>query len=494
MNQHDASAREHAVVVVGGGPTGLMLAGELALAGVDVAIVERRADQSLDGSRAGGLHARTLEVLDQRGIVDRFVEAGQTHPALGYSGIWLDITDFPTRHPYVLALWQKEFEPILAGWVDELAVPFYRQTDVAGFVQDDDGVLTELSDGRVLSSQFLVGCDGGRSTVRTAAGIDFVGLDAGTSWIIAEVVMDGEPEVGMRHDSLGTHGIGTSGNDGLMRVVLTERELGEGRPDLDDLRAALKVVYGSDFGLRSADWISRFTDMTRQATTYRDRRVLLAGDAAHVHPPQGGQGLNIGVQDAVNLGWKLAQVVDGISPDSLLDTYTAERHPVGTRVLRNTMVQVALAKADDRHQALRDAMGELLEMDEPRRHVAAMLSGLDVHYDLGGSHPLVGRRMPDLELDTADGRIRVFDLLQKARPVLLNLAGSGDVDPGVWADRVTVVVATHSGAWELPVIGEVPAPAAVLIRPDGYVAWTGDVGQDDLHAALTAWFGAATDR
>ncbi|MFZ1637724.1 MAG: FAD-dependent monooxygenase, partial [Candidatus Microthrix parvicella] len=205
------------------------------------------------------------------------------------------------------------------------------------------------------------------------------------------------------------------------------------------------------------------------------------------------QGLNIGVQDAVNLGWKLAQVVDGVSPGSLLDTYTDERHPVGARVLRNTMVQAALGKPDDRHQALRDAMSELLEMDEPRRHVAAMLSGLDVHYDLSAGHPLLGWRMPDLDLDTAQGRIRVFDLLHEARPVLLNL-GSGDVDIGPWADRVTVVAATHSGAWELPVIGEVPAPAAVLIRPDGYVAWTGDVGQDDLPAALTAWFGAATDR
>ena len=340
-----------------------------------------------------------------------------------------------------------------------------------------------------------MGCDGGRSTVRTVAGIDFVGLDAATSWIIAEVVMDGEPEVGMRHDSLGTHGIGPSGNDGLMRVVLTEQAVAVGgRPDIDDLRTALKVVYGSDFGLRSADWISRFTDMTRQATTYRDRRVLLAGDAAHVHPPQGGQGLNIGVQDAVNLGWKLAQVVNGVSPGSLLDTYTDERHPVGARVLRNTMVQVALGKADDRHQALRDAMGELLEMDEPRRHVAAMLSGLDVHYDLGAGHPLLGRRMPDLELATAEGPIRVFELLHQARPVLLNLAGSGDVDIGPWADRVTVVDATHTGTWELPVVGEVLAAAAVLIRPDGYVAWTGDVERDELTGALATWFGAPTDR
>ncbi len=220
--------------------------------------------------------------------------------------------------------------------------------------------------------------------------------------------------------------------------------------------------------------------------------MLLAGDAAHVHPPQGGQGLNLGVQDAVNLGWKLAQVVDGTSPDGLLDTYHAERHPVGARVLHNTMAQVALSSADDRHQALRDTMTELLGMDEPRRRIAAMISGLDVHYDLGEAHPLLGRRMPDLDVRTADGPTRVFSLLHDARPVLLNLGEPGGFDISPWASRVRLVDATHAGVWELPVLGEVAAPRAVAIRPDGHVAWAGDLSDPELPRALTTWFGAAT--
>jgi 3-(3-hydroxy-phenyl)propionate hydroxylase len=251
-------------------------------------------------------------------------------------------------------------------------------------------------------------------------------------------------------------------------------------------------VYGTDYGLRRASWISRFTDMARQAASYRRGRVLLAGDAAHVHPPQGGQGLNIGVQDAVNLGWKLAQVVNKTSPESLLDTYHSERHPVGARVLHNTMAQVALSTPDDRHQALRDTMAELLGMDEPRRHIAAMVSGLDVRYDLGDGHPLIGRRMPDLDLQTASGPTRVFALLHDARPVLLNLGSPGSFDISPWADRVRCVDAEHDGKWELPVIGEIPAPPAVVIRPDGHVAWAGDLTDPELPRALSMWFGPAT--
>jgi hypothetical protein len=260
---------------------------------------------------------------------------------------------------------------------------------------------------------------------------------------------------------------------------------------MDELREALVAVYGTDYGLRSANWISRFTDMARQAASYRHGRVLLAGDAAHVHPPQGGQGLNTGVQDAVNLGWKLAQVVNKTSPESLLDTYHTERHPVGARVLHTTMAAVALSSPDDRHQALRDTMTELLSMDEPRRRIAAMLSGLDIHYDLGDGHPLLGRRMPDLDLQTADGPTRVFTLLHDARPVLLNLGEPGGFDISPWANRVRFVDAKHAGVWELPVLGEVAAPPAVLIRPDGHVAWAGDLTDPELPQALATWFGAA---
>ena len=480
---------EHAVVIAGGGPTGLMLGAELALAGVDVAIVERRANQDLVGSRAGGLHSRTIEVFDQRGIADRFLSQGQVHKVVHFH-IPLDISDFPTRHNYILGLWQNHIERIMAEWVGELKVPIYRSREVTGFTQDDTGVGVELSDGRSLRAQYLVGCDGGRSLIRKVAGIDFAGWDPTTSWLIAEAEMSEEPELGLRNDAAGSHGIGKVEDGGLVRVVLTERELRtESEPTLREVSEALVAVYGNDFGIHHPVWVSRFTDMTRQAAAYRERRVLLAGDAAHVHPPVGGQGLNIGVQDAVNLGWKLAQVIKLISPDSLLDTYHAERHPVGARVLRNTMAQVAIRRPDDRTKALGDYVSEIISMDEPRRRIAAEMSGLDVHYDLGEGHPLLGRRMPDLDLVTADGPLRVFTLLHDARPVLINLGDGGSFDITPWADRVQLIDARYDGAWELPALGAVTAPATVLIRPDGYVAWVGDSTQIGLTDALPTWFG-----
>jgi 2-polyprenyl-6-methoxyphenol hydroxylase-like FAD-dependent oxidoreductase len=492
---------KHAVVIAGGGPTGLMLAGELALAGVDVAIVERRANQNLAGSRAGGLHARTIEVLDQRGIAGRFLAEGQVAQVAGFAGTRLDISDFPTRHPYGLGLWQKHIERILAGWVGELPVLIYRQREVTGFAQDDTGVEVALSDGQSLRADYLVGCDGGRSLVRKVAGIEFPGWDPTVSSLIAEVELREEPELGVRHDALGTHAFGRAEyqirdgevvykDTGPIQVMVTERQVEHtGEPTLRDLSEALIAVYGTDYGVHNPTWISRFTDMTRQAAAYRDRRVFLAGDAAHVHAPDGGQGLNIGVQDAVNLGWKLAQVVKGISPDSLLDTYHAERHPIAARVLRNTMAAVALRRPDERTKAVRDTIAELLSMDEPRKRFAGMMSGLGIHYDLGVVHPLLGRRMPDLDVVTAGGPLRVFTLLHTARPVLLSLGEPGGFDITPWADRVQQFDARYAGTWELPVLGAVAAPTAVLIRPDGYVAWVGDGADLGLHDALTTWFG-----
>ena len=471
----------------------MMLAGELALAGVDVAIVERRASQNLDGSRAGGLQSRTIEVLDQRGIADRFLSAGRVAQVGSFATIPLDISDFPTRHNYGLGLWQNRFEEILADWVGELPVPIYRGREVSGLAQDDTGVDVHLSNGASLRAGYLVGCDGGRSLIRKAAGIEFPGWDPSTSYLIAEADISEEPEFGVHRDERGFHAIGPIDDGKRVRVVVKERDLGHsGQPTLGDLSQALIAVRGTDYGVHSPTWLSRFTDMTRQAASYRQGRVLLAGDAAHVHTPMGGQGLNTGVQDAVNLGWKLAQVVGGTSPDGLLDTYHAERHPVGAQVQRNTMAMTALSNSDARTDALREIIAELLSIDAPRKRLAATLSGLDIHYDLGEGHPLLGRRMPDLDVTTGDGPLRVFTLLHDARPVLLNLGEPGGVEIGPWANRVRLIDANYDGVWELPVLGAVTAPTAVLIRPDGYVAWVGDGRHAGLRDALTTWFGPPT--
>jgi 2-polyprenyl-6-methoxyphenol hydroxylase-like FAD-dependent oxidoreductase len=501
---------EHKVVIVGAGPTGMMLAAELALAHVDVAIVERRTSHELAGPRAGGLHARTIEVFDQRGIAERFLSQGQRAQVAGFQMIRLDISDFPTRHPYGLGLWQNHIERILAEWIDELKVPIYRGREVTGFVQDDTGVNVELSPvgdfeasshGQSMRAEYLIGCDGGRSRIRKAAGIDFPGWDPTTSALIAAVEVAEQPKLGIHQDDLGVHAFGKLNYEirngevvyldgGPIHVMVTERQIRSAtEPTLRDLSEALIAVYGTDYGVHSPIWISRFTDMTRQAASYRDRRVLLAGDAAHVHSPDGGQGLNTGVQDAVNLGWKLAQVIKGISPQTLLDSYHTERHPVAARVLQNTMAAVALRRPDVRTKALRNMVSQLLSMDEPRKRIAAEMSGLGIRYDLGEGHPLLGRRMPDLDLVTASGPLRVFTLLHDARPVLINFGEAAAFDIAPWADRVQLVDAEYNGAWDLPALGAVAAPSAVLVRPDGYVAWVGERTHSGLTEALTIWFG-----
>jgi 3-(3-hydroxy-phenyl)propionate hydroxylase len=481
---------EHAVVIAGGGPTGMMLAAELALAKVDVVVLERRPDHVLVGSRAGGFHSRTIEVLDQRGVADRFLAEGQVAQAAIFGTTVLDVSDFPTRHPYSLGIWQNQIERIMAAWIAELPVRISYASEVTGFAQDDTGVDVELSDGQSLRGQYLVGCDGGRSVIRKAAGIEFPGWDPTRSNLIAEVEVTEEPPRGIRHDATGVHGLHRMEDGRTVRVVVTEHQLGpSSEPSLRDLSEELITVYGTDFGIHSPTWISRFTDMTRQAAAYRAGRVLLAGDSAHVHYPAGGQGLSLGVQDAVNLGWKLAQVANGTSPVSLLDTYQEERHPVAARALQHTMAQGALQRQDERIKALVDVVSELASMDEPRKRLAGNISGLDIHYDLGAGHPLLGRRMPDLDLVTADGPLRVFTLLHDAKPVLLNLGDPGGFDTKPWADRVELIDAEYAGPWELPVLGPVTAPTAVLIRPDGYVAWVGDRTHLGLPEALTKWFG-----
>jgi 2-polyprenyl-6-methoxyphenol hydroxylase-like FAD-dependent oxidoreductase len=468
----------------------MMLAAELALAKVDVAVVERRPSHVLVGSRAGGFHSRTIEVLDQRGVADRFLAEGQVAQAAMLATTVLDMSDFPTRHPHSLGIWQNKIERIMAAWIAELPVVIYHGSEVTGFAQDDAGVDVVRSGGQALRAQYLIGCDGGRSLIRKAAGIEFPGWDPTRSNLIAEVETTDEPPRGIRHDATGVHGLHRMEDGMTVRVVVTERELGpSSEPTLRDLSEALIAVYGTDFGIHNPTWISRFTDMTRQAASYRAGRVLLAGDSAHVHYPAGGQGLSLGVQDAVNLGWKLAQVVHGISPASLLDTYHDERHPVAARALQLTMAQTALQRRDERMQALVDVVSELVSMEEPRKRLAGMISGLDIRYDLGEGHPLLGRRMPDLDLVTADGPLRVFQLLHDAKPVLVNLGRPAGFDITGWADRVQLLDASYEGEWELPVLGAVSAPTAVLIRPDGYVAWVGDRTSLGLPQALGTWFG-----
>lgn len=482
------------VVIAGCGPTGMVLAAELRLAGVDPLVIEPRASNDLEGSRAGGLHARTLEVLDQRGVVERFLAEGQTYPFAGFAMIMLDMSDLPTRHPYVLGLWQSHIERLLAGWIDELAVRVDRGVQVVDLEADDESVSVKLSDGRSVRTRYLVGCDGGRSAVRRAAGIEFAGSDPTTSWMLAEVQTDVEPEMGVTRDELGMHAIGRREPGEPIRLVLTEAGVPGGTPTLDELRTALVRIYGTDFGLRSASFLSRFTDASRQAVQYRSGRVLLAGDAAHVHPPQGGQGLNTGVQDAVNLGWKLGRVVRGMAPDTLLDSYQAERHPVGARVLHNTAAQVALGGPGERHQALRDTMGELLALDEPRRHLVAMVTGLDIAYAAeDDEHPMVGRRVPDVDLQLSDGTTtRVAELLREATPVLLDLRATGAPPEPTGVADLKVVAAIATGPWQLPLLGDVPAPDAVLVRPDGHVAWVGTPEDPSLQDAVDRWFGSAS--
>ena len=491
------------VVIAGAGPTGLMLACELRLAGVDVVVVERLAERTGE-SRAGGMHSRTLEVLDQRGILDRFLAAGELQPVGHFSGLYLDFDEFESRHPYPLMILQSVIEQLLEEWAADLGVRVRRSCEVSGIRQDAAGVTVELSTAEAapaaLRARYLVGCDGGRSTVRKLAGIDFPGTPATMTALIGDVELPDLPEeyVWVRRCPTGDFSA-IAFEPGWYRVITSEYDRVADRdepPTFEQLRESLVRLAGTDYGMHSPRWVSRFNDAARQAARYREGRVLLAGDAAHIHFPAGGQGLNMGVQDAVNLGWKLASVVRGLAPESLLDSYHAERHPVAERVLHNTRAQSALARPGPQTDALREVFGSLMVFDDVNRHLRAMLTALDVRYPVDGDHLLAGRRVPDAGLKTSDGATRVHELLHAGRPVLLDLRGSAAVAAvaGRWADRVDLVEArSEDDHWPVPVVGEVSAPAALLIRPDGHVAWAAAagarLGTSALRAALTTWFG-----
>lgn len=481
---------DHAVIIVGGGPTGLMLAAELRLVGVDVLIIEKRADPVRIQPGALGLHARTIEVFDQRGIAERFLAEGKPAQVLGFAGVRFDITGFPTRHPYGLSLIQKHSERILLDWSQELGVPILRGAEIVDFAESATGIEVTLSDGRTLQAQYLVGCDGGRSFVRKKAGIGFPGSDPTISHLLAEAELTGEPPFGLRGDAIGTHALSPTEN-GKIGIMVTERAIATGEPTLAVLREAMIAHYGTDYGVRNPTYITRFTDMTRQAETYRQGRVLLAGDAAHIHYPAGGFGMGLGIQDAVNLGWKLALVAKNAAPASLLDTYHAERHPVAASLLRYTMASVALGRSDERSKALSAVVNELVGLAEAQKLTAGRMSGLDIRYDCGEGHPLLGRRMPDLELATATGPVRVYELMHEAQPLLLNFGRPGQADAGAWSNRIKAVDARYDGVWDLPVIGPVSAPSAVQIRPDGHVAWVGEGTNAGLAEALSRWYGPA---
>ncbi|MGW2628313.1 rifampin monooxygenase [Streptomyces chattanoogensis] len=470
------------VIVAGGGPTGLMLASELRLHGVRVCVLEKQA-QPTGVVRALGLHVRSIEVMDQRGLLERFLKHGRQYRVGGFFAAidkpWPD--DMDTGHSYTLGIPQPLTDRLLAERATELGAEIRRGGELVGLSQDEDGVTAELADGTRLRSRYLVGCDGGRSTVRRLLGVAFPGEPSRIETLIGEMAVDVPQdeltavmaEVRKTQRRFGFMPLG----DGMYRVVVPAEGVAEDRsvpPALEEFKQQLRTIAGTDFGVHSPRWLSRFGDATRQAERYRVGRVLLAGDAAHIHPPTGGQGLNLGVQDAFNLGWKLAAEVNGWAPEGLLDSYHTERHPVAADVLDNTRAQMQLMSTEPGPQAVRRLLSELMDFDEVNRYLIEKITAIGVRYDFGGGHELLGRRLRDVQLKQG----RLYELMHGGRGLLLDQTGRLSVEG--WADRVDHVV---------DVSEELDVPA-VLLRPDGHVAWAGEE-QRDLLARLPQWFGAA---
>ena len=469
-------------IVAGGGPTGLMLAGELRLHGVATLVLEKDAEPTRV-VRSLGLHARSVEVLDQRGLLDRFLELGTQYPVGGFFGAIPKPSParLDTAHPYILGIPQPVTDRLLAEHATEVGAEIRRGCELVGLSQDEDGVSVELADGTRLRSRYLVGCDGGRSTVRKLLGVGFPGEPSRVDTLLGEMEVAASPEtvaavVAEVRQTQKRFGVGPLVEEGVFRVVVPAEGVAEDRsvpPTLEEIKQQLRVVAGTDFGVHSPRWLSRFGDTTRLAERYRTGRVLLAGDAAHIHPPVGGQGLNLGLQDACNLGWKLAAEVNGWAPEGLLDSYHTERHPVAADVLDNTRVQMLLLSVEPGPQAVRRLLSELMDFEDVNRYLIEKITAIGVRYDLGEGHELLGRRLRDVGLT----RGRLYGLMHRGRGLLLDQTGRLSV--AGWADRVDHVVEVSE---------ELDVPAA-LLRPDGHVAWVGD-DQQELLSRLPQWFGA----
>ncbi|MEG9553412.1 MULTISPECIES: FAD-dependent monooxygenase [Streptomyces] len=484
------------VLVVGAGPTGMTLAAELRLAGARVTVLERLARRSGE-SRGLGFTTRTMEILDQRGLLSRFGDI-ETSTVGHFGGLPIDFSLLDGAGQAAKSVPQSETESRLEEWAVELGADIRRGDEVLAVREGGAGVEVDLRgpDGpATLTAPWLVGCDGGRSTVRGAAGFDFPGTAATMEMFLADVKgVELAPRMTGQTLSGGMVMVGPLPG-GVTRIVVCERgtppRRRESPPEFAEVAAAWERLTGESIAHAEPVWVSCFGDATRQVTTYRRGRVLLAGDAAHIHLPAGGQGMNTGIQDAMNLGWKLGAVATGRAPESLLDSYHEERHPVGSRLLMNTRAQGLLLLGGPEVQPLREVFGELVRFDEVARHLAAMVSGQEIRYDVGGGgHPLLGRRMPHLELLGAEHKTSTTELLRTGRGLLLDLTGNARLRQRAvpWAARVDTVVAEPQDG---PAVQGLAGTTALLIRPDGHVAWAAPGSHHDLPMALERWFGSS---